>query len=62
LSGTNARFDVVGWVGFQISSYTAHGNSGTVYGTFTRYIAQGLAATTPNTQPDLGVRTIQLTR
>jgi hypothetical protein len=61
-SGTNASFNIVGWVGFWITGYHAQGNSGVVYGHFDRYIAQGLQAVDPNSQPDLGARTIQLTR
>ena len=61
-SGTNANFNIVGWVGFWITGYQAQGNSGTVYGHFDRYIAQGLQSSYPNTQPDLGARTVQLTK
>ena len=42
LSGSNAQFDIVGWVGFQITGSSGGGNSGTIYGSFTRFIAQGL--------------------
>jgi Putative Flp pilus-assembly TadE/G-like len=59
LSGSNAEFNIVGWVGFHIDSATAHGNSGTLTGHFTRYIAQGLQAQTFSGN-DFGVRVIQL--
>jgi Flp pilus assembly protein TadG len=61
-SGANANFNVVGWVGFWITGYSTHGNGGVVYGHFDRFIAQGLEAVDPNSQPDLGARTIQLIR
>jgi hypothetical protein len=62
-SGTNATFNIVGWVGFWITGYHAQGsNGGAVYGHFDRFIAQGLQAVDPNSQPDLGARTIQLTK
>jgi Flp pilus assembly protein TadG len=62
LSGSNAQFNIVGWVGFLISGYQTHGSSGTVSGSFTRFIANGLEATTPSTQPDFGVRAVQLVK
>lgn len=61
-SGTNAIYNIIGWVGFVISGYSAQGNGGVVYGHFDRYIAQGLQASDPNNQTDLGTRTVQLTR
>ena len=61
-SGTNANFNIVGWVGFWIAGYQAQGNSGAVYGHFDRYTAQGLQSSYPNIQPDLGARTVQLTK
>jgi Flp pilus assembly protein TadG len=57
--GSNAAFNIVGWVGFHMDSESANGNSGTLVGHFTRYIAQGLQAQTfPGN--DFGVRVIQL--
>ena len=44
LSGSNAQFNIIGWVGFQITGSSGGGNSGTIYGSFTRFIAQGLQA------------------
>lgn len=61
LSGSNARFDVIGWVGFTLTSYSAQGNSGTLFGHFTRLTWDGVAADGPG-QPDFGVRTISLVR
>ena len=60
LSGSNAQFNIIGWVGFQITGSSGGGNSGTIYGSFTRYIAQGLQATNPGSQSDFGVRAVQL--
>jgi hypothetical protein len=57
--GDNAIFHVIGWVGFRVTGYDAHGSSGAVYGSFTRFIAEGLQSEDPS-QPDYGVRTIQL--
>ena len=60
LSGSNAQFNIVGWVGFLITGSSGGGNSGTIYGQFDRYIAQGLQATNPGSQSDFGVRAVQL--
>ena len=60
LSGSNAQFNIIGWVGFLITGSSGSGNSGTIYGSFKRYIAQGLQATNPGSQSDFGVRAVQL--
>jgi hypothetical protein len=57
--GSNAAFNIVGWVGFHIDSETANGNSGTLVGHFTRYIAQGLQQQTFSGN-DFGTRVIRL--
>jgi Flp pilus assembly protein TadG len=59
-SGSNAQFNIIGWVGFLITGSSGGGNSGTIYGQFKRYIAQGLQATNPGSQSDFGVRAVQL--
>jgi hypothetical protein len=59
-SGSNAQFNIIGWVGFRISGWSGQGNSGKVFGSFTRFIAQGIQASNPGGQSDFGVRSIQL--
>jgi hypothetical protein len=59
-NGSNAVYTIIGWVGFYLTDYQVHGNSATLYGHFTSYIAHGIQATQSNSQPDFGVRTIQL--
>jgi len=59
-TGQNAQYNIVGWVGFYLTGYNAHGNNATLTGHFTRYIAKGIQATSGTTQPDFGVRVIQL--
>ncbi len=61
LSGSNAAFDVIGWVGFTLTGYTTQGSSGTLFGHFTRVTWDGIAAESSG-QPDFGVRTISLVR
>jgi Flp pilus assembly protein TadG len=42
--GGNAIYDIIGWVGFVITSYTTNGSDGTIYGHFTRYVTDGVPA------------------
>ena len=42
--GSNAKYDIIGWIGFHLDSYTVHGNNATLSGYFTQYIAQGILA------------------
>jgi Putative Flp pilus-assembly TadE/G-like len=65
LQGQNATYDIIGWIGFHLDSYDIHGNTATLTGYFTEYIAQGIQAGSgggsgsgaPST---FGVKTIQL--
>jgi Flp pilus assembly protein TadG len=57
--GSNAKYDIIGWVGFVITSYTANGSNGSLTGHFTTYNAQGVPATSGG-KPYFGVKTIQL--
>ena len=43
-TGQNAQYDIIGWIGFRLTSYTVKGNSATLNGYFTQYIAQGILA------------------
>ena len=59
-SGSNAQYEIVGWVGFHLDDYSVRGNSATLDGSFTTFIAKGIQASTGSSEPDFGVRTIQL--
>jgi Flp pilus assembly protein TadG len=59
-TGQNAQYNIIGWVGFHLDGYDVQGNTATLTGYFTHYIAKGIQATSGTTQPDLGVRVIQL--
>lgn len=59
-SGSNARFEVVGWVGFRLAGYTIHGSSGALHGRFTRVVWRGIQSESPPDGPDYGVRSIRL--
>lgn len=58
-SGSQAKYDVIGWVGFVPTSFKVQGSSGTVNGSFKRVIWHGIPATSPN-QPAFGAYGVQL--
>jgi Putative Flp pilus-assembly TadE/G-like len=58
-SGSNAEYDIIGWIGFTITSFDNRGSGGWVRGSFTRVIWEGIPSTTPST-PDFGVRSVTL--
>jgi Putative Flp pilus-assembly TadE/G-like len=60
--GGNAIYDIIGWVGFVITSYNTSGSDGTIYGHFTRYVADGVPADHGGGgAPGLGVHKVELT-
>jgi Flp pilus assembly protein TadG len=64
-NGQNAEYDIIGWIGFYLQSYDVHGNSATLHGYFTTYIARGiLSQHSPGSggvpSSFFGVKTIQL--
>jgi Flp pilus assembly protein TadG len=60
-TGQNAKYFIIGWVGFHLTSYVVHGNNATLTGYFTTYIARGiLASGGPGNATNFGVKSIQL--
>jgi len=61
--GGNAIYDIIGWVGYVITSYTVNGNEGTINGSFTRYVVDGVPSENggPGGAEGLGVHKIELT-
>jgi Flp pilus assembly protein TadG len=59
-NGQNAVYNIIGWIGFHLDGYVVHGNSATLSGSFTQYIAKGIQASPGSNEPDYGVRTVQL--
>ena len=57
--GSNAKYDIIGWVGFVITSFDTSGSSGTLTGYFTSYTAAGVQATTGG-NPYFGVHKVEL--
>ena len=58
-SGSNAVYDIVGWVGFNVTKYQASGSTGKVWGSFTQVIWDGIQSQTGNNL-NFGTRTIEL--
>lgn len=58
--GSNAVYDIIGWVGFVPTSFNPGGSSGTINGYFKEYIADGVQVTNNGGGPDLGVHKVEL--
>lgn len=58
-SGSNAKYDIIGWVGFHLTGTDLHGSNERLFGYFTQVIWDGLQAS-PGTPPSYGVRSIAL--
>lgn len=43
-TGSNAKYEIIGWIGFYLTGYTVNGNNATLTGYFTQYIARGILA------------------
>lgn len=60
-TGQNAKYFIIGWIGFHLTSYVTNGNNATLTGYFTTYIARGiLASSGPGSGTNFGVKSIQL--
>jgi Flp pilus assembly protein TadG len=57
--GSNAKYDIIGWVGFVVTSFNPSGSSGTITGHFTSYTATGIQVTTGG-NPYFGVKKVEL--
>jgi Flp pilus assembly protein TadG len=58
--GSNASYNVIGWVAFHLDSFDDQGNSGTLTGYFTRVIWDGLQSNSNKHLPDFGVYSVSL--
>jgi len=58
--GSNAVYDVIGWVAFHLDSFDARGDTGTLSGYFTRVIWDGIQSATNKHLPDFGVYSVSL--
>ena len=57
--GSNAKYDIIGWVGFVITSFDNSGSKGTLTGYFTTYLGQGVQATSGG-NPYFGAKKVEL--
>ena len=61
--GQNASYEIIGWIGFHLTSYEVHGNNSTLHGYFTEFIAQGILSSPGDgggPSSSFGVKSIQL--
>jgi Flp pilus assembly protein TadG len=58
--GSNAAYEVIGWVAFHLTSFETVGNSGDISGWFTKVIWHGLQSSSNQNLPDFGVYSVQL--
>jgi hypothetical protein len=63
-TGQNAVYEIIGWIGFHLTTYEVHGNNAVLHGYFTEFIAQGILASTGGGESgpssSFGVKSIQL--
>jgi hypothetical protein len=58
-TGANAQYEIIGWVGFVITSMNLLGNNEKLFGHFTRVIWQGIASTSAGS-PNFGAYAVEL--
>ncbi len=63
-NGQNAEYDIIGWIGFHLDSWSVHGHTAQLKGYFTEFIAQGILASSggggSGPSSTWGVKSIQL--
>ena len=58
-TGSGAKYEIIGWVGFHLTGFNLQGNNERLYGWFTQFIAEGIQSET-GSGPNFGVRAIEL--
>jgi Flp pilus assembly protein TadG len=60
-SGTNAKYEIVGWAGFRVSGIDVHGNNEKLFGEFVSVTWEGIEAESASGAPaNFGVKTVSL--
>jgi hypothetical protein len=59
-TGQNAKYTIIGWIGFQLTSFKVNGNNASLTGYFVSYIAQGFLSSSGGGGPNFGVKSIRL--
>jgi Flp pilus assembly protein TadG len=60
--GSNAQYNVIGWVAFHLQSFDTGGSKGSLTGYFTRVIWQGIQSKTNQNIPDFGVYSVSIVK
>lgn len=55
-NGATARYNVIGWAGFELADFDAHGDEATIDGHFVSIVWEGLESSTPGSDPYFGVK------
>jgi Flp pilus assembly protein TadG len=58
-SGSNAKYDIIGWVGFRVTGFDPSGSDGTVSGSFTKVLWEGIQSKSGE-GANYGARAVQL--
>ena len=58
--GSNFQYEVIGWVGFIVTSFDPKGSKSTIEGYFVRVIWEGILGESGNGSEDFGVRSVEL--
>ena len=62
--GRTPIYEIIGWIGFHLTTFEVHGNNATLHGYFTEFIAQGILASSGGGESgpssSFGVKSIQL--
>jgi hypothetical protein len=58
-TGSNAKYEIIGWVGFHLTGFNLQGNNEKLFGYFTKVIWEGIQTQSGGT-PNFGVRSIEL--
>jgi len=58
--GSNAAYEIIGWVAFHLTSFDTSGNTGDLSGWFTKVIWNGLQSSSNKHLPDFGVYSVEL--
>ena len=58
-TGSNAQYQIIGWVGFHLTGINVQGSNEKLFGYFTQVIWDGIQSETSG-EPDYGVRSIEL--
>lgn len=59
-TGSNAEYEVMGWVAFHLMSFDTSGNTGSLSGWFTKAIWAGIQSSSNKNLPDFGVYSVEL--